>query len=61
MARKSLNALKGVKGKTVFHETQHNPRKHHRTSESQGKIDKCLNCTKPAKECKGDCYGQKRI
>ena len=21
----------------------------------QRKIDKCLNCTKPARECKGDC------
>lgn len=21
----------------------------------QRKIDKCLNCTKPASECKGDC------
>lgn len=24
---------------------------------SQAKIDKCLNCTKPAKECKGNCSG----
>lgn len=23
----------------------------------QRRIDKCLNCTKPAEECKGDCGG----
>lgn len=22
----------------------------------QRKIDKCLNCTKPAEKCKGDCF-----
>lgn len=25
------------------------------TVAEQRKIDKCLNCTKPARECKGDC------
>ena len=24
----------------------------------QRKIDKCLNCTKPAEKCKGDCFGR---
>lgn len=58
MVRKSLNAIKGVKVKTVFHERQHNPHKHNGTAERQERIDKCLNCTKPAKECKGDCWGR---
>lgn len=58
MVRKSLNALNGVKVKTVFHERQHKPHKHHETGESQERIAKCLNCTKPARECKGDCWGR---
>ena len=58
MVRKSLNALNGVKVKTVFHERQHNPHKHHEKGESQERIDKCLNCKKPARECKGDCWGR---
>lgn len=28
------------------------------TVSEQRKIDKCLNCTKPASECKGDCFGR---
>ena len=58
MVRKSLNALNGVKVKTVFHERQHKPHKHHETGESQERIEKCLNCKKPARECKGDCWGR---
>ena len=57
MVRKSLNALKGVKVKTVFHERQHKPHKHHEKSEIKDQIKECLNCTKPAKECKGQCFG----
>lgn len=60
MVRKSLNAYAGVKCKTVFTERQTNPHKKHYTAESQERIDKCLNCTKPEKECKGDCYGKDR-
>lgn len=55
MVRKSLNA---IKVKTVFNERKHKPHKHHETGESQERIDKCLNCTKPASKCKGDCFGR---
>ena len=58
MVRNSLNALNGVKVKPVFHERQHNPHKHYGTAERQERIDKCLNCKKPARECKGDCWGR---
>lgn len=58
MVRKSLNALSGIKCTTVLYERQHNPHKQHYTTESKERIDKCLNCTKPAIECKGNCYGK---
>lgn len=28
------------------------------TVSEQRKIDRCLNCTKPANECKGECFGR---
>ena len=58
MVRKSLNAFNGVKVKTVFNERKHTQHKQHTTAESQERIEKCLNCTKPAKECKGNCFGR---
>lgn len=32
-------------------------KEHKTTREEQRRIDKCLNCTKPASECKGKCGG----
>ena len=58
MIKKAKNFLKGVKGTTSINVRQKNPHKHHRTVDSQDKIDVCLNCTKPARECKGDCFGR---
>lgn len=58
MVRKSLNVMKGVKVKTIFCETKSVPHKHHASAESQERIDNCLNCKKPAKECRGTCYGR---
>ena len=58
MVRKSLKVFNGVSGKTVFYERKSNPRKHHENKDAQEKIDICLNCTKPAKECKGSCFGR---
>lgn len=58
MVRKSLNVLNGVKVNTVFHERKHTPHKQHTTAGSQEQIEKCLNCTRPAKECKRDCWGR---
>ena len=59
MVRKSLNARNGVKANRVLHERKHNPHKHHENSETQEQINHCLDCTKPAKQCKGDCYGRR--
>ena len=56
MVRKSLNVLKGIKAKTILYERQRNPHKSPQTEANMEKINKCLNCTRPAKECKGDCY-----
>lgn len=36
---------------------EHKPHKHHQTVDSQERVDKCLTCTKSAKECKGNCWG----
>ena len=58
MVRKALNAKSGIKVKTVFYERKHKPYKPNGTGESQERIEKCLNCKKPARECKGDCYGR---
>jgi phosphopantetheine adenylyltransferase len=57
MIKKAKNILRGVKATTDF-SREHRPHKHHRTIDSQDKIDTCLNCTKPASKCKGDCYGR---
>lgn len=58
MVRKSLKVYNGIKGKMVVAERLSNPRKHYGTIESQERIDNCLNCTRPANECKGNCYGK---
>ncbi len=60
MVRKSLNAMKGVKVTTVFHENKSKRKIRYGTSESAEQINNCLNCTKPVSECKGDCYGKDR-
>lgn len=56
MARKSLNAMKGVKVTTVFHENKPKSNTRYGTKERAEQINNCLNCTKPVSECKGDCY-----
>ena len=53
--RKKLNALNGIKCKTVFSNKKNTPHYSKKGILSQAEIDKCLNCTKPASECKGDC------
>lgn len=58
MIRKKLNALNGIKVKTSFSETKNNSYKQHRTIDSDEKVNICLNCTKPASQCKGDCFGR---
>lgn len=58
MIRKSLRVASGVKVKTNLGECKVNGQKDRIPNESQIKIEKCLNCTKPVEECKGNCYGR---
>lgn len=52
--KSSVRIVKGDNLLTVTKEvTGH--RKPHQSSVDKSKIDKCLNCKKPARECKGDC------
>lgn len=60
MIKKAMNARKGIKGTTQLHERQKKPKKHHRTIDSQERVNLCLTCTKPAKLCKGDCFGRNK-
>lgn len=60
MIKKAMNAKSGIKGTTQLHERQKNPHKHHRTTDSVFRRNICLNCTKPAKECKGDCFEKQK-
>ena len=55
MIKKSKNYLKGVKGTTQTNQRLSSP--HKKVAEPQSQIDICLNCTKPASECKGKCFG----
>lgn len=58
MIKKNNNYLCGVKG-TVQVLEKKGKKKAYKTVDSPDKVDLCLNCTKPAKECKGDCFGKK--
>ena len=57
MIKKSLNAMSGVKGiiETTPKGYKRKKLQNDRPSNMQREI--CLNCKKPAKECKGDCFG----
>jgi hypothetical protein len=58
MIKKPKNYISGVKAKTQLYETRKVPHSKHRTIDSQARIDICLNCTKPASECNGNCFGR---
>ena len=58
MIKKSINAYKGIKVSKDFGETKKNYNKKHFTTDSVFQRQQCLNCTKPAKECKGDCFSK---
>lgn len=60
MIKKARNFLSGVKGTTQLATSKHKPHKHHQTIDSEEKVKMCLNCTKPASECKGDCFKKEK-
>ena len=55
MIKKAINILKGVKGTAQTNTRLSSP--HKKVGEKQSRIDICLSCTKPASECKGNCFG----
>lgn len=58
MVRKSLNAIRGIKGTTQIDTKNSNYQGERIPTESKSKIEKCLHCTKPVEKCKGSCYGR---
>jgi hypothetical protein len=56
MIKKAMNVTSGLKVAKDEGDKKHKPHKHHYTSESVFRIQTCLNCTKPASECKGKCF-----
>ena len=59
MPKKSMNVLQGIKATNIMAVRKVNDWRHHITPTSQANIDRCLNCTKPARECKGNCVFKK--
>lgn len=58
MVKKSFTSKTVIKGNTGFVENKVNGQRDRFPNESPLKILQCLNCTKPAKECKGNCFGR---
>jgi hypothetical protein len=56
MIKKAKNIIYGIKGTTQTHSRLSSP--HKTVAEPQSRIDICLSCTKPASECKGNCFGR---
>jgi hypothetical protein len=54
--KKALKPTFGLKGTTRLHDKLATKQKMHK--QEQEKIDVCLNCTKPASECFGTCFGR---
>lgn len=57
MIRKSFTLLNGVKN-TIEIGKPMKKEKHNIGIDPKERIDNCLHCTKPASECKGNCYGR---
>ena len=57
MTIRTRNIVYGVKGSTEISINKKKKKKY--TAEPQRRIDICLSCTKPAKECKGKCFDGK--
>jgi hypothetical protein len=58
MQKKSYNTTRGVKCKIATNEKRAKP-KRKIGADTLEQINICLTCTKPAKECKGDCFTKK--
>lgn len=52
-----VKSIRIYKGDAIITLPQGVKKEHKLTREEQRRIDKCLNCTKPASECKGECGG----
>ena len=59
MVQKSLHTTKLIKGSFPINERKSTSRKNN-DEKVQERIDICLNCEKPEKECKGNCFGRSR-
>lgn len=57
MVKKGMSIVRGIKGTTQFAERLQTPHKRHQKPAEDERIKICLNCTKPARECKGKCFG----
>lgn len=60
MIRKARNFSCGVKGTTALDTIKHKPHRPHKTIDSEERVNICLNCTKPASQCKGDCFKKEK-
>lgn len=57
MHAKNKSVLYGLKGTTCLVEKK--PKKQHLIGDGVLRRTQCLNCTKPAEECKGNCFEKK--
>ena len=55
MVARNKNILYGLKGTTQFSKENQKKRKYVH-GDGPVRREKCLNCTKPASECKGKCF-----
>jgi hypothetical protein len=51
------NITSGIKGTTQIRNKRGKGDGKRYTTEPQNRVDICLTCTKPARECKGNCWG----
>lgn len=57
MAIRPNNVTNGIKGTTQIENKYNKPTPKRYTAEPQERVNICLSCTKPASECKGQCFG----
>lgn len=57
MHAKNKSVLYGLKGTTCLVEKK--PKKKRIGGDSMTRREQCCNCTKPAEECKGNCFEKK--